>query len=222
MAEIPNDNMTFEEAIPHLDELLKTHRSKWTLKAVPYDDVSQNIRMHVFEKWHLYDPKLPVRPWLTRIIQHQMRNMLRDEYYVFLPPCRKCEMYLGEDRCKLYEKVSSRCKLIEKYNKTKLAKENIKFAVSYDTIPYDGIQDFSMDVREVADLALSMLSGQDAHIFELYYKSGFSLTRVAQYYQEASGITFNMAFGFAKTSIKKAKLAAVEIIEEKKATTGHY
>lgn len=212
--------MTFEEAIPHLDDLLKTFRSKWTLKAVPYADVCQNIRKHVFEKWHLYDPSKPVRPWLSRIIQHQLRNMLRNEYYVFLPPCRRCEMYLGEDRCKLYTKVSNRCQLIDKYNKTKLSKENIKFAVSYDTIPYDGIQEFSMDVGEAASLIHKELSGMDAQVFDMFFASGFSLTKIAQVFQNSSGITFNMAFCLTKNSIQKAKSVASEIIAEKKALMG--
>ena len=68
---------TFEECIGFIDIEIKKRRNKWSLTSLhwmDYDDVSQIIRIHLNEKWHLYNSEKPLGPWVNRIISNQIKN----------------------------------------------------------------------------------------------------------------------------------------------------
>lgn len=206
--------MTFSEALPILNRLLNLYRCRWTLKAVPYEDVEQKIRLHVFRKWKLYDQRKDLRPWLARLIQRQIKNELRNEYYNYLPPCRRCPMFLGDDHCKIYASLF-KCPLYKKYRKTKQAKENIQFAISYESIPYDSPQPSAADCAPIIQNIYDEIHGIDKQIFSMFFESGMSTTRIAQELQ-VSGMAFSKTFELVKVSLNNTKSLTAEILQDNK------
>ena len=68
--------LKFEDHIEQIDKEIKKRRSKWNLTALSwmdFDDVSQILRIHIFNKWHLYDINKPLNPWINRIISNQIK-----------------------------------------------------------------------------------------------------------------------------------------------------
>ena len=53
---------TFEESYDFVNQEIRKRSKKWSLTSlnwIDYDDVSQIIRIHIYEKWHLYDGEKP-------------------------------------------------------------------------------------------------------------------------------------------------------------------
>jgi RNA polymerase sigma factor (sigma-70 family) len=126
---------TFEESFHIIDEEIKKRRNKWNLTSLSwmdYDDVSQIIRVHIYKKWHLYDPKHPLTPWLNRIITNQIKNLIRNNYGNYSRPCLKCSAAEGEDSCIIYSKQCSDCPLYKNWEKTKKAAYDLKIPLSLE------------------------------------------------------------------------------------------
>ena len=50
---------SFEECLDEINIEISKKRSKWGLTALAwmdFEDVSQILRLHIYRKWHLYDP----------------------------------------------------------------------------------------------------------------------------------------------------------------------
>ena len=125
---------TFEEAMPVIDHELAKRRYKWTLFAVndmDYDDVSQIIRLHVYNKFNQYDQKQHFAHWLNRIISNQMRNLLRNRYYCFERPCLRCASNQGKELCSLTMsgKQCAQCPLYARWVKRKKNERDVKLTL---------------------------------------------------------------------------------------------
>jgi RNA polymerase sigma factor (sigma-70 family) len=48
------------------------------------DDITQETFLRAFQKYHLYDPSRPLRPWLYRITIHTVTNSLRKQRWLQL------------------------------------------------------------------------------------------------------------------------------------------
>jgi hypothetical protein len=97
-----------------------------------FDDVSQIIRIHVHEKWHLYKEDRPLAPWLNRIISNQIKNLIRNNYGNYSRPCLRCAAAEVPDGCKIYKKQDSSCPLYARWEKTKKSAYNIKIPLSLE------------------------------------------------------------------------------------------
>ena len=125
----------FEESIDLIDEEIRKRRSKWNLTALAwmdFDDVSQIIRLHIFNKWDLYDAEKPLAPWLNRIITNQIKNLIRNNYGNYSRPCLKCAAAEGENLCKIYVKQCNDCPLYAEWEKNKKRAYNIKIPLSIE------------------------------------------------------------------------------------------
>ena len=112
----------FEDCIEIIDLEIRKRRSKWNLTAVTwidFDDVSQIIRIHIFNKWNLYDSSKPLVPWINRIISNQIKNIIRNNYGNYSRPCLKCAAAEPEDLCNIYEKQCNACPLYAHWEKNK-------------------------------------------------------------------------------------------------------
>ena len=126
---------TFEESYDFIDQEIRKRRKKWSLTSlnwIDYDDVSQIVRTHIYEKWSLYDPEKPLGPWLNRIISNQIKNLIRNHYGNFARPCLKCEAAEGEASCKIYKEQCSDCPLYGKWVRTKKMAYSIKIPLSLE------------------------------------------------------------------------------------------
>jgi len=127
-----NEKPKFENFIDDINAEISKRKSKWNLTALTwmdFDDVSQILRIHIYKKWHLYDPEKPLSPWLNRIISNQIKNLIRNNYGNYSRPCLKCDAAEGEEFCKIYEKQCNACPLFANWEKTKKSAHDIKIPV---------------------------------------------------------------------------------------------
>ena len=130
---MPKRKLKFEDHIEQIDAEIKKRKSKWNLTALSwmdFDDVSQILRIHIFKKWHLYDPQKPLNPWISRIISNQIKNLIRNNYGNYCRPCLKCAAAESGDLCYIYGKQSESCPLFANWMKTRKQAYDAKLPVS--------------------------------------------------------------------------------------------
>tara|TARA_R100001163_G_scaffold35883_2_gene27558 strand:+ start:1388 stop:2071 length:684 start_codon:yes stop_codon:yes gene_type:complete len=130
---MPKRKPQFEDYIEQIDIEIKKRKSKWNLTALAwmdFDDVSQILRIHIFKKWHLYDTKKPLNPWINRIISNQIKNLIRNNYGNYCRPCLKCAAAESGDLCYIYGKQCEACPLFANWVKTKKQAYDAKLPVS--------------------------------------------------------------------------------------------
>ena len=113
---------TFEESVDFIDIEIAKRKNLWTLSSIQwmdYDDVAQIIRIHIYDKWHLYDPTKPLGPWLNKVIAHQIKNIVRNIYGNYSRPCLKCCASEGDNLCKIYDIQCADCPLFLTWEKNK-------------------------------------------------------------------------------------------------------
>ena len=77
----------YEDQHNDIEEMLRRYRAKWQLTAIAwmdYDDVCQQIRLHIHKKWHLWKQDLPFKPWVSTLISNQIKNMVRNKLHKFI------------------------------------------------------------------------------------------------------------------------------------------
>jgi len=128
----PPKRPSFEESIDRIDNEIRKRRAKWKLKSLSwldYDDVSQILRIHIYKKWHQYDPKKPLEPWLNRIISNQIKNLIRNNYSNFAKPCLKCAAYEGNGLCMIFTNESVECAVYKRWSESKKSAYNVKLTL---------------------------------------------------------------------------------------------
>lgn len=126
---------TFEEVIGEIDNEINKRRAKWNLTALAwldFNDVAQIIRIHIYNKWHLYNWPKPLAPWVNTIISNQIRNLIRNNYGNYSRPCLKCAAAESDNLCSIYEKQSNVCPLVANWEKTKKSAHDTKLPVSLE------------------------------------------------------------------------------------------
>ena len=127
--------LRFEDCYEEINVEIAKRRHKWNLSALSwldYDDVSQIIRIHIHKKWHLYDQKKKLSPWINRIISNQIKNLIRNNYGNYVRPCLKCAAAEGEAGCTIYEKQCSDCPLYKNWEKNKKSAYDTKIPIALE------------------------------------------------------------------------------------------
>jgi len=125
----------YEQSLPVIDEQLNKRSDQWKLTSLSwmdYDDVKQIIRIHIFNKWEQYDPTKPLAPWVNKIITHQIKNIIRNNFSNFASPCSKCPASLPDGGCEVYETQCEKCPIFNHWNKRKKDAYNIKVPLSLE------------------------------------------------------------------------------------------
>jgi hypothetical protein len=128
-----------------IDTELRKRRARWFLDSVSwfdFEDVCQIIRAHIHQKWHLWDQRRALEPWVNKIISNQMKNILRNHYGNFVRPCVNCpfnqsgqqEQNQKDSLCGFTPSglQCSECPLYAKWEKTKKAAYDIKMAITLE------------------------------------------------------------------------------------------
>lgn len=132
---VPKRKPEFEESIGDIDREIAKRRNKWNLTVLAwmdFQDVSQILRIHIYKKWHLYDPKKPLGPWINRIISNQIKNLIRNNYGNYARPCLRCAAAEGGDLCSIYTKQCGDCPLYSNWEKSKKRAHDAKLPVSLE------------------------------------------------------------------------------------------
>lgn len=170
---------TFEGNLPQINHVIKLHISKWKLKAIPsitYDDISQEILLHIYKQWDKYNPERPLGNWLTTVILNKLKNLRRDNYDKFSSPCLDCPSYLGQNtngqgECKLFGLCGSACGLYKQWTLEKKQQHDINLPVTYEdhqnevnSKPFYEL-DFTNKIEDLKVKLQSRLSNNDYKIF---------------------------------------------------------
>ncbi len=215
---------TFDEALPIIDFELKKRAHKWQLHAVvwmDWQDVSQMIRLHVWKKFHLYDPSQPLANWVNSIISHQITNIRRNLYDAYSRPCLKCAAAEGNDLCSIYEKQCEKCPLYSKWVKTKKIAHDVKLYVSTENhqqevfnMPGETL-DYEKAGEKLHKEMLKILTGNERKIYTYLYIDNLSETETAKKlgYKSSEGRPAGYAtiIKFKKLIIQKVKKLKEEI-----------
>ena len=140
-----------------------------------YDDVKQQILIHINEKWSQYDHTKPLLNWLNTIISNQIINTLRNTYYSHVSPCTRCPMAIGEDHCSIFGERTKACKLYGQWEKNKKQKYNAYLPVTIENHvdevfnhSNDGT-DIELMVKDLHQRMLKILRGNELIVYEMLY-----------------------------------------------------
>jgi RNA polymerase sigma factor (sigma-70 family) len=171
---------TYEDKSDELDEMLEKYRPRWRLHAlawINYEDVRQIIRLHIWNKWHLWNQEKSFKPWASTVISNQMMNLVRNHYTNFAKPCLKCSFYQGGEGCGLTQSGNQdeECDLFAKWKKKKERAYNLKLALPIE----DGVElgessitddiDFDKSSDKLHNLVMAQLPEKHALIYRLIY-----------------------------------------------------
>ena len=142
---------TFEDFIDVINSEIIKRKTKWNLTAInwmDFSDVAQILRIHIYKKWHLYDHKKPLAPWVNRIISNQIKNLIRNNYSNFTRPCLKCSAAESEEGCSIYGKQCNSCPLYANWEKSKKNAHDTKLTVSIENHTQE-INDLPIDSMNI-------------------------------------------------------------------------
>jgi len=141
---------SFEDCIEIIDAAISRQQSRWRLDSInwfDFEDVKQVIKLHIYKKWHMWDQKRPLEPWLGTIISNQIKNLIRNHYGNYVNPCPDHQFS---------DHNSAKCPICQKWVKGKKAEAfSLKIPVSTEhhdhEISSKPQQDFSYE-RSLAKL----------------------------------------------------------------------
>lgn len=219
---------SFEDKIDVINELIAKRRNFWQLKAIAdidYEDVSQIIRHHIYNKWDQLDQSRPLENWLNRIITHQIKNIIRNVYDKVAPPCRSCSFNSGDTSCGFTNSgfKCDECPLYKKWSKNKKNGYNLLLAPSLDNPDHKDIisnsysHDFDID-NAVDRFHLAMKKVLTARLwmaYDLIYIKGLPDEIVAKEMQLRTKETnrkpgYRQILNFKNKLVKIAKEVIVE------------
>lgn len=178
----------FEDNIQFIDQEIAKRRNQWTLNSVQwmdFDDVAQIIRIHIYDKWHLYDPKKPLGPWLNKVIAHQIKNIVRNIYGNYVRPCLKCAAAEGENLCKIYGTQCSSCPLYAAWEKSKKRAYQVKIPVPIEhylneqEIGYHDEQDIDIIAKTIHEKMQKILKTAEWNVYRMLFIEHLSEEEVA-------------------------------------------
>jgi RNA polymerase sigma factor (sigma-70 family) len=173
-----SSKLSFEDKISEINQEINKRRHKWnltTLAWMDFSDVSQILRIHIYKKWNLYDPKKPLAPWVNRIVSNQIKNLIRNNYGNYSRPCLRCAAAEQEDGCTIYASQCSKCPLYAKWEKSKKSAHDIKLPVTLEnhTQEVHNIIEDEIDIERAAKnihaKMQQILKPIEWKFYELYY-----------------------------------------------------
>ncbi len=205
----------FEDKIDEINKVIKSKSGRWNLKRLSYidfDDVAQIIRLHIYNKFDLWDQTRPIEKWASEVANNQIYNLKRNHYGRVQPPCIGCKFDLDGDNgeeCGLTPsgKKCDECPLYKKWAKAKKNAYGMKLASSIeDNYTESAVQEFDMmaSTDEFHNIMLSLLTNKVKLVYKLLYIDGLSEDAVA--IQVGFKTTENRKPGYKQMSNIKNKI----------------
>lgn len=188
-----NCQITFEKAFSIIEEEINKRKGKWVLSVgyMDWDDVAQILKNHIWKKWDRYNPKLPLRHWVSRVSSNQIKNLIRNNYAAYQSPCVKCEFNLSDNGCRKYGEKSTNCEPYKIWTNGKKNKLQINMADSLDAPPpyqdrarrgmqgdikdvFFHLTDISHYIPEFNKLLKKKLTTQEWEIYDYLYLQNLS------------------------------------------------
>ena len=180
----------FLDHYDYINGEIKKRKNKWSLTSLSwmdYNDVSQIIITHIWQKWYQYDPKKPLGPWINRVITNRIKNLIRDKYGNYSRPCLHCEASVGENECHIYNTQCSDCPLYFNWeNGGKKDAYNTKLPVSIEnckaetSMTPDNFFDFDGSIKRLNKEIKKHLKPTEWKVYKLLYMEHKSEHEVAK------------------------------------------
>ncbi|MDO8539492.1 MAG: hypothetical protein Q7S40_03560 [Opitutaceae bacterium] len=135
----------FDNRLEEINGYLDKRRGALSLRGWGWDDIRQAILIRVWQQYEggKYDPTSgPFGQWVNRVISNTLRNLYRDNYGKFAPPCGKCEHNTGGTSCGLTPSGNkcAECPLYKTWQRIKGAKYAIRLPFSLDDVLVEGVE----------------------------------------------------------------------------------
>ena len=170
---------TFESKFEEINREILKRRSKWNLSSlrwIDFNDIAQILRIHIYNKWNLYDQSKPLAPWINRIVSNQIKNLIRNNYGNYSRPCLKCEAADGESGCLIYKTQCAECPIYKKWEKSKKGAFDTKLPLSLENhsrevglMPKDSDVNFESSIKNVHEKMKSVLKPYEWKFYQLIY-----------------------------------------------------
>ncbi len=220
-------NFKFEDKIDDINDLLSRYRAKWQLNAIAwmdYDDVCQIIRLHFYNKWHLWNQDMPFKPWASMVISNQMKNIGRNNYSNFAKPCLKCPHFLGNDGCGWTKSgvQDEECPAMKKWKAKKEKVYNLKLPLPIEEGIFIGQThkddhfDYSSSVDRLHASIMAKLNDKHKIIYEMIYIHGNTDEEIAERFKFKSDPSKRKRTRYKQIANLKKKFyeLAAKILEE--------
>ena len=156
----------YEDKSDEIDLEVRKRRGKWFLDSLAwfdFEDEEQIVKAHIHKKWHQWDQRRSLKPWINKIITNQMKNILRNNYSNFVRPCLNCPFNQscatkdgGEASLCGFTKTGlqdSSCPLYAKWERTKKSAYGIKMALA--------LENHSHEVHSMEDHNFNIVDAQE-------------------------------------------------------------
>lgn len=132
----------FEDCVDIVEEAIRKQRSRWRLDCISwfdFEDVEQVIKLHIYNKWSMWDQERPLEPWINIIVTNQIRNLVRNHYGNYIKPCVNCPHNDHDDGCTFTASglQDGECPDYRKWVRTKKPAFDLKIAVSTEDHIYE-------------------------------------------------------------------------------------
>lgn len=183
------NTLKYEDYISLIDIEIKKRKNKWFLSrisGIDFDDVSQIIKIHIFKKWHLYNPKKKIEPWINTIISNQIKNLIRNNYGNYSKPCVKCNASMPDSKCEIYIEQCADCPLYAKWQRTKEQAFNLKSCQSTEEnqnhIINKNDESFSLEsnIAKINQRIPFLLKENEFQFYQLFYLEKNSEEEIAR------------------------------------------
>lgn len=204
----------FEDYIDVIETAIRKQRSRWRLDCITwfdFEDVEQVIKLHIYNKWHMWDQTRPLEPWVNIIVTNQIRNLVRNHYGNYIKPCATCEFNMGDDACSYtISKTQERsCSKFANWEKSKKAAFNLKIAVPSENHTHEMGNDPDTNMN-FGSCIVKLNSHMSKLLTETHYKAYYML-----FFEEASEEDVAKFMGY-KTNEKKRKAGYRQVKNLKK------
>lgn len=176
---MPIKKIKFEDSLELINSEISKRRNKWNLSAInwmDFNDVSQILRIHIYKKWHMYNSKKKLAPWINRIISNQIRNLIRNHYSNFARPCLKCSAAQDEEGCMIYGTQCASCPLYNNWLKNKKNAFDTKLTLSIENhsneisnLPINSGVDLEASARNIHAKMQVVLKGSEWRLYKCLY-----------------------------------------------------
>lgn len=213
---------TFEQCYKEIKKIVDSKSEKWQLTSIQwidFEDISSIIVNHIYKKWYLWDHSRPLGPWVSKIVNNQMSNLIRNHYSSFSRPCLKCEYNDGDNSCSLYETQCDNCPLFAKWKKFKKRAYDIKIPLPIDNheqevqdiLHQDGfdLEKTSEKIHEIMEKELKPLEWK---IYNLMFIQDMNEKQVAEALEYKTSEENRIA-GYRTIYMAKKKI--IEIVKNK-------
>lgn len=181
----------YEDYQDQINDAVSKQRSRWKLEAIrwiDYEDVSQIIKSHIAEKWHMWDQSRPFRPWVNRLITNQIWNQIRKHYGSFIKPCVRCP-YARDENCLFTAsgEQDTSCAEYAKWAKKKKNGLELKTASSIEdstvqiSEKYDSSFDYKLYLEKLDQFMKIKLSDQHYKAYKMIFFDKATEQEVAEF-----------------------------------------